>query len=164
MVAAEPAAGEAAEAAEGGRKRRRLDAEGGSGSRSEEEDEEAGSGSEDDDEEEDDSSSGEEEEEEEHQQRQIVALSKPQPQQQQQSRTFAGGHWKLTEKHYFNQRGAKLSSADFQGAAGLLAVGFSNGIFELLQLPDLATVHTLSIGRCVWGVYGVVVAKGGGGG
>lgn len=30
---------------------------------------------------------------------------------------------------------------------GLLAVGFSNGIFELLQLPDLTTVHTLSIGR-----------------
>ena len=35
-----------------------------------------------------------------------------------------------------------------QGGVGLLAVGFSHGIFELLQLPDLTTVHTLSIGRC----------------
>lgn len=51
---------------------------------------------------------------------------------------------------------------------GLLAVGFSNGIFELLQLPDLTTVHTLSIGR--WaaqaglveaGCHALLVAAGG---
>jgi WD40 repeat protein len=64
-----------------------------------------------------------------------------------QSLTFAGGHWKLTDKFYFNQRGAKLTAAAFHGGAGLLAVGFSAGLFELLQLPDLATIHTLSIGR-----------------
>jgi hypothetical protein len=67
--------------------------------------------------------------------------------QQSQSQNYAGGHWKLTEKHYFNQRGAKLCAAAFHGAAGLVAVGFSAGIFELLQLPDLQPLHTLSVGR-----------------
>lgn len=66
---------------------------------------------------------------------------------QSQSLTFSGGNWKLTDKYYFNQRGAKLSAAAFQGNLGILAVGFSNGLFELLQLPDNTTIHTLSVGR-----------------
>ena len=70
-----------------------------------------------------------------------------QQQQQQQSQTYAGGHWRLAEKHYFHQRGAKLTAAAFHAGAGLLAAGFSNGIFDLLQLPDLTTIHTLSVGR-----------------
>lgn len=45
------------------------------------------------------------------------------------------------------QRGAKLTAAAFHGGAGLLAVGFSGGVFELLQLPDLQPLHTLSIGQ-----------------
>jgi periodic tryptophan protein 2 len=128
-----------------GRKRRRLGEEGQG----------------DDDEEEGGSSSGSEEEDEGEDAEEDAAAGaaagqaiqlRGQQQQpaaagQQQSHTFAGGHWKLTEKHYFNQRGAKLSAAAFQGPVGLLAVGFSNGVFELLQLPDLTTVHTLSIGR-----------------
>lgn len=65
----------------------------------------------------------------------------------EQSTTFAGGRWKLSDKFYFNQRGAKLSAAAFHGGVGILAVGFSSGLFELLQLPDLTTIHTLSIGR-----------------
>lgn len=64
-----------------------------------------------------------------------------------QSLTFSGGHWKLTDKYYFNQRGAKLTAAAFHGDLGILAVGFSNGLFELLQLPDNTTIHTLSVGR-----------------
>jgi periodic tryptophan protein 2 len=64
-----------------------------------------------------------------------------------QSTTFSGGRWKLVDKFYFNQRGAKLTAAAFHGGAGILAVGFSSGLFELLQLPDLTTIHTLSIGR-----------------
>ncbi|PRW59321.1 periodic tryptophan 2-like protein [Chlorella sorokiniana] len=159
-AAAEEAAAAAAAAAEqeaaaAGRKRRRADGEeegeegassgeeGGSGSGSEEEEEEGGSSSS---EEEEEVSEEEEEEQQQGQRRQQQAAAQP-PAAPEQSRTFAGGHWKLTEKHYFNQRGAKLSAADFQGAVGLLAVGFSSGIFELLQLPDLTTVHTLSIGR-----------------
>jgi periodic tryptophan protein 2 len=65
----------------------------------------------------------------------------------QQSLTFSGGNWKLTDKYYFNQRGAKLTAAAFHGNLGILAVGFSNGLFELLQLPDNTTIHTLSVGR-----------------
>jgi periodic tryptophan protein 2 len=65
-----------------------------------------------------------------------------------QSRTFSGGRWRLTEKHYFRQRGgAHLSAAAFHAGAGVLAAGFSTGLFELLQLPDLQTIHTLSVGR-----------------
>ena len=124
--AAEEAAAAAqreAEEAAAGRKRRRADGE----------EEEEGAGSEDEggsgsgsegDEEGSSSSSGEEEasEEEEQQQgqrRQQQAAATP-PAAPEQSRTFAGGHWKLTEKHYFMQRGAKLSAADFQ--VGAMAV------------------------------------------
>ena len=64
-----------------------------------------------------------------------------------QTLTFSGGHWRLTDKYYFNQRGAKLSAAAFHRGLGILAVGFSSGLFELLQLPDATTIHTLSIGR-----------------
>jgi periodic tryptophan protein 2 len=64
-----------------------------------------------------------------------------------QSKTYTGGHWKLTEKYFFNQRnGARLTSASFH-PTGLLAVGHTNGIFDLLQLPDLSPLHTLSIGN-----------------
>lgn len=69
------------------------------------------------------------------------------PDGESQSLIFAGGHWKLVNKYYFNQRGAKLTAAAFHRGVGILAVGFSNGLFELLQLPDLTTIHTLSIGR-----------------
>ena len=64
----------------------------------------------------------------------------------QQSLAYQGGHWSLVDKYYFNQRGAKLTSCAIHKEVGILAVGFSKGLFELLQLPDLTTVHTLSIG------------------
>ena len=65
----------------------------------------------------------------------------------EQSHLFYNGHWRLSDKYYFNQRGASLTSASFHAPLGILAVGFSNGLFELLQLPDATTIHTLSIGR-----------------
>jgi periodic tryptophan protein 2 len=82
----------------------------------------------------------ESEEEEEDEKLKIKSLN-------HQSLTFSGGNWKLTDKYYFNQRGAKLTAAAFHGNLGILAVGFSNGLFELLQLPDNTTIHTLSVGR-----------------
>lgn len=60
---------------------------------------------------------------------------------------LAGGKWILHEKHYFNQRGARVSSYDFHAASGMLCIGFTNGVFDLYQLPDFSNVHTLSIGR-----------------
>ena len=153
-----------AEEAAAGRKRRRADGEeeeegaggedeGGSGSGSEEEEGGSGSGSEE--EEGGSSSSGEEEassEEEEQQQegqrRQQQAAATP-PAAPEQSRTFAGGHWKLTEKHYFMQRGAKLSAADFQvGAMAVVAVAVQPACSR-----EVACGHSAAAGlgslRCV---------------
>ena len=64
----------------------------------------------------------------------------------EQSSAYQGGHWRLVDKYYFNQRGSKLTSCAIHKEVGIMAVGFSKGLFELLQLPDLTTVHTLSIG------------------
>ncbi len=46
----------------------------------------------------------------------------------------AGGTWRLAEKHFFNQRGARLSAIDYHGATGMLVAGFSNGIFDLYEV------------------------------
>ena len=100
-------------------KRRRLaqPGEGGEQQQAEEGEEQVGSSSEED-EEGGSSSSGEDEasseEEDQQQQGQRQQAAAQPPAAPEQSRTFAGGHWKLTEKHYFNQRGAKLSAAAFQ--------------------------------------------------
>lgn len=64
-----------------------------------------------------------------------------------QSTLYAQGHWKLTDKYFFNRPGSKLTAAAFHKDLGLLAIGFSTGLFELLQLPDMSSIHTLSIGR-----------------
>nr|ADF43197.1 UTP1m [Chlamydomonas reinhardtii] len=60
---------------------------------------------------------------------------------------LAGGKWYLTSKHYFNQRGSRVSSYAHHAASGLLAVGFSGGVFDLYSLPDFANLHTLSVGQ-----------------
>ena len=60
---------------------------------------------------------------------------------------FAGGLWSVGSKHYFLQRGAKLSCADFHRKTGVLVAGFSHGVFEMLQLPEAATIHALSVSR-----------------
>lgn len=61
--------------------------------------------------------------------------------------SFTGGHWKLDEKLYFNQRGARVSAADYHAASGMLVVAFTNGIFDLYELPAFQNVHTLSVTR-----------------
>lgn len=58
-----------------------------------------------------------------------------------------GGKWLLSEKHYFNQRGANVSSYAYHKATGILAVGFTNGVFDLYQLPDFQNLHTLSLSQ-----------------
>jgi hypothetical protein len=58
-----------------------------------------------------------------------------------------GGHWKLEEKLYFNQRGARVSAADYHAGSGMLVVAFTNGIFDLYELPGFQNVHTLSVTR-----------------
>ncbi|KAK9810682.1 hypothetical protein WJX73_010596 [Symbiochloris irregularis] len=63
----------------------------------------------------------------------------------EQSRTYAGGEWRLGERHFFNQRGASLTSAALHQGTCLLVTGFSNGLFQLHQLPDFNNLHTLSV-------------------
>ncbi|KAL2919776.1 U3 snoRNP protein [Polyrhizophydium stewartii] len=56
-------------------------------------------------------------------------------------------HWKSTHRHYFNQNHAKVVSATFHAASGLLSVGFDSGIFGIWELPDFTNIHTLSISQ-----------------
>ncbi|KAI8469923.1 MAG: WD40 repeat-like protein [Monoraphidium minutum] len=60
---------------------------------------------------------------------------------------LARGLWEVASKHYFMQRGAKLSCCAFHRPTGVLVAGFSHGVFEMLQLPEAASIHTLSVGR-----------------
>ena len=60
---------------------------------------------------------------------------------------FARGVWRLGAKHYFNQRGAKVTCASFHAGAGLLAAGLSSGAFDLRELPSFAPLHALSASR-----------------
>ncbi|KAG2492638.1 hypothetical protein HYH03_009054 [Edaphochlamys debaryana] len=60
---------------------------------------------------------------------------------------LAGGKWYLSAKHYLQARGARVSAADWHPRGGLLAVGYTSGVFDLLSLPDAAPLHSLSIGR-----------------
>lgn len=51
--------------------------------------------------------------------------------------------WRIINRHYFMQHGAKLRTASFHPASGLLVTGFSNGTFSLHELPEFNQVHSL---------------------
>jgi periodic tryptophan protein 2 len=58
------------------------------------------------------------------------------------------GTWSLAQKHYLHQRGgARVTATAFHPATGVLVAGLSNGVFELLQLPDCEPLHALSASR-----------------
>lgn len=61
--------------------------------------------------------------------------------------TAPPGPWSLAARHFFMQRGARLSAAAMHAPSGILVAGFSNGLFELLQLPDFAVLQTLSVSQ-----------------
>jgi len=56
--------------------------------------------------------------------------------------------WSVQHRRYFNQEGGgvTVTSTSYCPRAQLLAVGFSSGIFGLYEMPDLANIHTLSVG------------------
>jgi periodic tryptophan protein 2 len=66
-------------------------------------------------------------------------------QRRQQLPALAQGSWVLSCKHFFMQRGARLSAVDYHKPSGVLVVGFSNGLFELYQLPEFQVLQTLSV-------------------
>eukprot|EP00127_Corallochytrium_limacisporum_P007050 Clim_evm10s241 gene=Clim_evmTU10s241 len=54
--------------------------------------------------------------------------------------------WKFKDRHFFNMGGsARIKSCCFHQALDLLVVGFTNGAFGIFEMPDLNTIHTLSM-------------------
>ena len=51
-----------------------------------------------------------------------------------QGMSFADGQWQLEEKHFFNQRGARLSAVDYHPATCMMVAGFSSGVFDLYEV------------------------------
>lgn len=69
---------------------------------------------------------------------------------------LACGSWVLSTRHFFLQRGARLSAADYHKASGILVAGFSNGLFELYQLPEFQVSQAFeSYGCLMYGVSGL---------
>ncbi len=46
----------------------------------------------------------------------------------------AEGRWQLAEKHFFNQRGARLTALDYHKPSRIMVVAFSSGIFDIYQV------------------------------
>lgn len=46
----------------------------------------------------------------------------------------AEGRWQLAEKHFYNQRGARLTALDYHKPSRIMVVGFSSGIFDIYQV------------------------------
>jgi periodic tryptophan protein 2 len=56
--------------------------------------------------------------------------------------------WSLAQKHYLQQRGgARVTATAYHPPTGVLVAALSNGVFELLQLPDCQPLHALSASR-----------------
>lgn len=53
--------------------------------------------------------------------------------------------WRISDRHYFFQDQAHLTTAAFHPPSNLLVTGFSNGLFMLHELPDFSEIHKLSI-------------------
>lgn len=53
--------------------------------------------------------------------------------------------WRISERHYFFQDQAHLTTAAFHPSSNLLVTGFSNGLFMLHELPSFSEIHKLSI-------------------
>lgn len=51
--------------------------------------------------------------------------------------------WRISQKHYFMQNHAKVSCCGYQRNAGILAVGFTTGVFGIYELPDFVNIHSL---------------------
>jgi WD40 repeat protein len=65
--------------------------------------------------------------------------------------------WRVQERHYFMQAGAKVKSCAFHQASNLLVVGFSSGIFGIWELPTFTNIHTLRYVICLDFVYGSMI-------
>ncbi|KAL4194141.1 hypothetical protein AMTRI_Chr05g67220 [Amborella trichopoda] len=57
------------------------------------------------------------------------------------------GTWVLRKKYFFMQPHAKLTACDYHAGLDIMVVGFSSGVFELYQMPDITLIHSFSISR-----------------
>ena len=65
------------------------------------------------------------------------------------SRAFVEGHMIREAKHFFKQNG-KVTCATLHKPSNMLVVGFSNGVFELYDLPSFSLIHALSVSqKCI---------------
>lgn len=55
--------------------------------------------------------------------------------------------WRIAERHYFLQHGAKVNCVAYHADSNLLVAGFSNGVFGLYEMPEFNMIHTLSISQ-----------------
>ncbi|KAI1000850.1 Periodic tryptophan protein 2 [Podosphaera aphanis] len=55
--------------------------------------------------------------------------------------------WRINERHYFLQNNAKVKSSAYHPESNLLIAGFSNGVFELYEMPEFNKIHSLSISQ-----------------
>lgn len=58
---------------------------------------------------------------------------------------IASTRWGLSERNYFNTTSTTVACTAFHSPTSLLVVGFSTGVFGLYTLPDVSSLHTLSI-------------------
>jgi periodic tryptophan protein 2 len=63
--------------------------------------------------------------------------------QEQEAKPADQVRWRIQERHYFLQAGAKVKSCAFHEPSNLLVVGFSSGIFGIWELPAFTNIHTL---------------------
>ncbi|KAL2212044.1 WD40 repeat-like protein [Sarocladium strictum] len=56
-------------------------------------------------------------------------------------------NWRIVQRNYFMQGGARVSCAAFHPETKLLVAGFTNGLFSLYELPDFNEIHKLSISQ-----------------
>ncbi|WPH03734.1 WD40 repeat-like protein [Acrodontium crateriforme] len=69
----------------------------------------------------------------------------PPPDADPESVTEDDERWRISDRHYFFQDKANLTTAAFHPSSNILVTGFSNGLFMLHELPDFSEIHKLSI-------------------
>ncbi|CAD6500234.1 BgTH12-07417 [Blumeria graminis f. sp. triticale] len=55
--------------------------------------------------------------------------------------------WRIKERHYTMLPNAKVKCSAYHPKSKILVAGFSNGVFELYEMPEFNKIHSLSISQ-----------------
>ncbi|CCU83064.1 periodic tryptophan protein-like protein [Blumeria hordei DH14] len=55
--------------------------------------------------------------------------------------------WRIKERHYTMLSNAKVKCSAYHPKSKILVAGFSNGVFELYEMPEFNKIHSLSISQ-----------------